>query len=67
MVIQRYFNEIRAAIERYAAIAYVLTTDVNFESRPGDQGYLHGSIYFIDGSILHFKEFWTEPILRLIS
>lgn len=57
MVIQRYFSEIRSTIEHYAATSYVLTTDINFESRPGDQGYLHGSVYFIDGSILHFKEF----------
>ena len=57
MVIQNYFSEIKATIERYATTRYILTTHINFESRPGDQGYLHGSIYFADGSILHFKEF----------
>lgn len=57
MVIQRYFSEIKKVIDRYAILQFVLETDVDFELRSGDQGYLHGSVHFADGSILHFKEF----------
>ena len=57
MVIQRYFSEIKQALDRYAILQFVLETNVDFELRPGDQGYLHGSVHFVDGSILHFKEF----------
>ncbi len=57
MVIQTYFSEFTATLERYATTHFVLTTAINFETRPGDQGYLHGSVHFVDGSILHFKEF----------
>jgi hypothetical protein len=57
MVIQRYFSEIKAAIDRYAILQVVVETDVDFELRSGDQGYLHGSVQFVNGSILYFKEF----------
>ncbi len=57
MVIQSYFNKIKATLDRYAIINYVLDSKADFEVRAGDQGYLYGSISFIDGSILYFKEF----------
>ena len=36
---------------------FVLDVALNFESRPGDQGYLTGELTFVDGSQLHFREF----------
>jgi len=30
---------------------------VNYDKRSSDTGFLRGQIYFIDGSVLHFREF----------
>lgn len=57
MFLQTYFNHIKAEIDRYAATRFVLEVEINFDSRPGDQGYLNGTIQFVDGSVLHFKEY----------
>jgi hypothetical protein len=57
MVIQAYFNQVKAIVDQYAATPFVLDANVSFEMRPGEQGYLAGSIIFADGSALHFREF----------
>lgn len=57
MVIQTYFNQIRAEVDRYTSTPFLLDTKLNFDLRSGEQGYLNGSIQFVDGSTLHFKEF----------
>ena len=56
-MIQAYFNRIKAVVDQYAVTGFVLDTDVSFETRPGGQGYLTGSIAFVDGSVLYFREF----------
>jgi len=56
-VIQTYFARIKALVDEYAATSFVLDAKVSFETRPGDQGYLTGSIVFVDASALHFTEF----------
>ena len=56
-MIQSYFDQIKASIDRYATASFVLDSSVHFEVRPGDQGYLAGSVTFADGSVLHFAEF----------
>jgi hypothetical protein len=57
MVVQTYFTQIKALVDEYAAASFVLESNLNFEVRPGNQGYLTGSITFLDNSILYFKEF----------
>lgn len=57
MIIQKYFNEVKQLIERYSATPSVIDTQLNFDIRPGDQGYFKGTIYFSDKSSLHIKEF----------
>ncbi len=56
-MIRVYLAQIRAIVDRYAVTSFVLDTKVSFEARPGDQGYLTGSITYADGSVLHFREF----------
>lgn len=56
-MIQRYFNQVKSLVDRYAAMPFVLDVAIHLESRPGDQGYLTGVLIFIDGSQLHFREF----------
>lgn len=57
MTIQKYFNEIRDVLDRFSATHFILDTNVNFDIRPGDQGYVKGVVSFFDHSTLHFKEF----------
>ncbi len=56
-MIQTYFDQIKAVLDAYAATHTVLHSQITFETRPGEQGYLHGSITFQDGSILYFREY----------
>jgi hypothetical protein len=56
-VIQTYFDQIKALIDRFAATPFVLHTQLHFETRQGDQGYTTGTITFMDGSQLHFREY----------
>jgi hypothetical protein len=56
-VIQAHFTQIKATIDEYARSAFVLDAAVNYETRPGDQGYLRGSITFIDETRLYFREY----------
>jgi hypothetical protein len=56
-VIPTYFAQIKALVDQYAATRFVLDAQVSFEERPGAQGYLAGSITFVDRSALSFREF----------
>jgi len=59
-MIQTYFNQLQAVVDQYAATNFVVETKVQVETRPGDQGYLKGTITFIDNSTLHFSEFLDQ-------
>jgi hypothetical protein len=56
-VIPAYFAQIKALIDRYASTSFVLDSTVNFDIRPGQQGYLSGSVSFVDSSRLYFREY----------
>lgn len=56
-MIQGYFNQIKDLLDRYARAPFVVDAAVTFDVRPGEQGYLTGSLTFSDGSVLHFREF----------
>ena len=56
-MIQTHFARIKAVVDQYATTSFVLDAKVSFEARPGEQGYLTGSIIFADSSVLHFREF----------
>jgi hypothetical protein len=51
-VIQTCFAQIKVIIDQYAATSFVLDAKVSFEARPGEQGYLSGSVTFADSSIM---------------
>lgn len=59
-MIQAYFDGIKGVVDRYAATDFVLETNVKFEMRPGDQGFLTGVINFTDGSQLYFSEYLDQ-------
>lgn len=54
MTIDDYFYQIEAAI---AASAIVHISAVTYEKRSAYVGFLRGSLYFLDGSRLHIREF----------
>ncbi len=60
MTIQAYFTRFREVIDQYAAAGFALESDVRYETRPGGQGYLTGTILFIDSSTLHFSEYLDQ-------
>ena len=50
MTIQAYFIRFQEVIDQYAAAGFVVESDVKYETRPGGQGYLTGTLLFIDSS-----------------
>lgn len=56
-MIQTYFSHIKAILDQYTAVSFVLDSAVSFEQRPGNQGYLHGMIVFVDESRFFFREY----------
>lgn len=56
-MIQSYFAQIKAVIDQYTAANFVLDSSLSFETRPGDQGYLHGVVVFVDKSRFFFREY----------
>ncbi len=59
-MIQTYFTQIKRIIEQYAATSFVLEAQMHFDMRPGDQGYLTGTLIFADDSKLHFSEYLDQ-------
>lgn len=57
MALQRYLNHLKEVIDSYIATHIILESSIRFDVRPGEQGYVKGSIRFKDGSVLHFTEF----------
>jgi hypothetical protein len=51
-VLDAYFARLKALLDRYAATPFVLLVRSDFETRPGGQGYLSGSVLFEDASTL---------------
>lgn len=56
-MIQIYFNRIKSLVDSYVSASFVVDSTLNFEMRPGEQGYVTGELLFVDGSRLHFREF----------
>jgi len=57
MNIQSYFSQIKRLLDRYAATDLVIDLSVQFDERPGDQGFLSGSVVFKNLSAFFFREF----------
>ncbi len=54
MQIKDYLNEILSIISE---IPFIKSRNISFEERPPNAAYITGSITFLNGSILNFKEF----------
>jgi Family of unknown function (DUF6516) len=59
-MIPTYFTQIKRIIDQYATTSFVLEAQIHFDMRPGDQGYLTGTLIFADGSKLHFSEYLDQ-------
>jgi hypothetical protein len=52
--IEHYFTQLQSIIE---ACPIVQTFNVTFDKRSTYEGFFHGEITFVDGSLLHLREF----------
>jgi hypothetical protein len=52
--IEAYFRQVREAID---ACAVIQTFNITYDKRSSYEGFIRGEAYFIDGSVLHFREF----------
>ena len=59
MRIEVYFQQVRKAIE---ASPIVQAFDIAYDKRSTYEGFIRGEIYFVDGSILHLREFIDAEI-----
>ena len=54
MRIEAYFQQLRETIE---ACPIVRSFNVTYDKRGSHEGFIRGEVYFVDGSILHLREF----------
>lgn len=54
MRIEGYFQQVQQII---AACGVVQSSAITFDKRSTHTGFIHGEIHFVDGSILHLREF----------
>ncbi len=53
MLIETYFQQLRDAI---AICRGLQASNITYDKRGTHEGLLRGELYFIDGSVLHFRE-----------
>ena len=58
-MISEHLSQIEAIVAKYTQASFVQRINLSVERRSGDQAYLSGSFFFVDGSSLHFREFLT--------
>lgn len=61
MLIETYFKQLQQAIE---ARAIIQSFNISFDKRGTYEGFIRGEVYFVDGSILHLREFVDVEISR---
>lgn len=54
MRIEAYFQQIRETIE---ACLILQSSNITYDKRGTHEGFVHGELYFADGSTLHLREF----------
>lgn len=54
MRIDIYFQNVHEAID---ACPVVQSSNITYDTRSTHTGFIHGEIYFVDGSVLHLREF----------
>ena len=54
MRIETYFQQVREAIDICPAVQ---AFNVAYDKRSTHEGFIRGEVYFVDGSILHLREF----------
>lgn len=54
MQVEEYFQEVQKIIE---SCPIVQLTDVSYKKRGSCEGFIRGELYFVDGSMLHLREF----------
>jgi len=52
--IEVYFQQLRETID---ACPIIRSFDVAYDKRGSHEGFIRGEVYFVDGSILHLREF----------
>ena len=57
MHISDYFDEVNNLIVRYSSAGLIVSSDINFDARSYEQGYIRADVTFVDRSFLHFREF----------
>ena len=53
-MIENYFRQLEALITSTSAIH---SSSITYDKRTNHIGFIRGSIYFLDGSLLHLREF----------
>lgn len=56
-MIEEYFQHIETLI---ASTSIVHSSRLTYDKRSTSLGFIHGNIYFLDGSLLHMREFVNQ-------
>jgi hypothetical protein len=52
--IEEYFQQIREAIDNCPVVQ---SSNVTYDKRSTHEGFIRGEVYFVDGTLLHLREF----------
>jgi hypothetical protein len=52
--IEAYFQQLRSLVD---ACTVVQSSSITYDKRSTHEGFIRGEIYFVDGSVLHLREF----------
>ncbi len=68
-MLKTYLDDVQAVVNTFAEAPFVVQSTFDIDLRPGHQAYLTGRFYFVDGSVLHFREYVdaTGPTIEKVS
>ena len=56
-MLKTYLEHIQRVVETFGEAPFVVETSIDVDLRPGSQAYITGRFSFLDGSVLHFREY----------
>jgi hypothetical protein len=58
--VEAYFQQIHNIVETCPVLQ---ASSVTYDKRGTYEGFIHGELYFVDGSVLHFREFVDVEVM----
>jgi len=57
MLISEYFGQISQLLASYSSAGFLLSSNIVFDTRSDEAGYIRGVLNFVNDTALHFREY----------